>query len=468
MSKLFESQFSDGTGTVSIQYEGTKGASEAQVAADCNCGEDRTIAVSVESEDGSVKKTLTVNQEGVREQFIPAEETEGIICSDGLRFLTIKEKYADSMIECCKPVVSNTIYINQLESNPALMITGDVNGGVIQWIRQNSHRVLAKKTGEGTMTYAVLDDNNSTLYNDGTTADLTGAEGDVFVKLPTFYYAGNDIGDGSSGDNVEMKFSKEPFENSIEWDTNILIGVYESYNNGGKAYSQSDVQSTGRVSQANWKSYAQARGTGYQLVDWQMHCVLGCLYYAMYGNTDCQTTIGIGTNYYTKVNGQTNILGMTDTNASTNGNSQSINFWGLENWWGNKYEWMEEDNIGANMSTYDPVTKGSRNVAVPDYTGYHPKKMKFGKYLDLIARSDDPKNGGDSVGYCDYQYWDKISSSRVVRRSNSDSSTYGGVAYAYAGNGSSYTNSISGSRLAFRGICTEETDIAAFKALPVL
>lgn len=102
MSELFESQFSDGTGTVSIQYEGTEGTSEAQVAADCNCGEDRTVALSVESEDGSVKKTLTVNQEGVREQFIPAGETEGIICSDGLRFLTIKEKYADSMIECCQ------------------------------------------------------------------------------------------------------------------------------------------------------------------------------------------------------------------------------------------------------------------------------------------------------------------------------------------------------------------------------
>lgn len=102
MSKLFESQFSDGTGTVSIQYEGTEGTSEAQVAADCNCGEDRTVALSVESEDGTTKKTLTVNQEGVREQFIPAGETEGIICSDGLRFLTIKEKYADSMIECCQ------------------------------------------------------------------------------------------------------------------------------------------------------------------------------------------------------------------------------------------------------------------------------------------------------------------------------------------------------------------------------
>ena len=125
MSKLFESQFSDGTGNVSIQYEGTEGASEAQVSADCNCGEDRTIAVSMESEDGSVKKTLTVNQEGVREQFIPAGETEGIICSDGLRFLTIKEKYADSIIECCnpKPVQDYLVY-RTTEPNEEVQLMG--------------------------------------------------------------------------------------------------------------------------------------------------------------------------------------------------------------------------------------------------------------------------------------------------------------------------------------------------------
>lgn len=135
------------------------------------------------------------------------------------------------------------------------------------------------------MTYAVLDDNNSTLYSDGTTADLTGAEGDVFVKLPTFYYAGNDDGTGASGDNVEIKFSKQPFENSIEWDTNILIGAYEAYYGDNKLQSISGVESSGSISRTDFKQYARNRGTGYQIVDWQMHCVLGCLFYAMYGNT---------------------------------------------------------------------------------------------------------------------------------------------------------------------------------------
>ena len=359
--------------------------------------------------------------------------------------------------------MTNVIRINQTISDPYKMISGDVNGEVIKWIRENSHRVLAKKTGDGKVTYCRLDDANSNYYHDGSDAILDGTEGDVFVKLPTFYYY------GTEGDNIELHFAKEKLDdNYIEWDTNILIGAYESYNSGSKCYSRSGVESTQSVSQANWKSYAKARGTGYQLVDWQMHCVLGCLYYAMYGNTNCQATIGAGTSSYKKVNGQTDALGMTDTKASTNGNSQSINFWGLENWWGNKYEWMKEDNIGANMSTYDPVTKGSRNVAVPDYVGYYLKKMKFGKYLDLIASSDDPKNGGDSVGYCDYQYWNKTSTSRVVRRSLIYSLAFGGVAYADADSDASYTNSGCGSRLAFRGECTEEPNVSTFKSLSVL
>lgn len=356
----------------------------------------------------------------------------------------------------------NVITINQAISDPYSMVGGDVNGDVIQWIRSNSHRVLAKKTGDGKITYCRLDDGNSNLYHDGSAAKLNGTEGDVFVKLPTFYYY------GTEGDNVEITFSNKPFDGCVEWDTNILIGAYEAVVKNKKTYSISGMQSTSDVSQANFKKYAQARGTGYQLVDWQMHCVLGCLYYAMYGNTNCQVTIGEGTDAYDKVCGQTNTLGMTDTQASTNGNEQSINFWGLENWWGNKYECIQEDNIGENIPTYDPVTKGSRNVAVPDYTGYYPKKMVFGKYLDLIARSNDPKNGGDSVGYCDYQYWDKYSTGIVLARSYYGSFANGGVAFAFAFYDASDTFSFYGSRLAFRGECTEETDVTTFKKMPII
>lgn len=364
-----------------------------------------------------------------------------------------------------KKVSINIITINQLESNPASMISGDVNGEVIRWIRQNSHRVLAKKTGEGTVTYIELDDTDSNKYAvDGSEAKTDGTEGDVFVKLPTFYYS------GTEGDNVEIKFADGPFEGGIEWDTNILIGAYEAYydTESNKLQSRSGVESSGDISQANFKSYAEARGSGYQLVDWQIHCVLGCLFYAMYGNTNSQEICGTGVNSYTKICGETNSLGMEDTKSETNGNTMSINFWGLENWWGNKVEWMQEDNINSEMNTYDPVTKGNRSIKVPNYLGFFVKKMLFGKYLDLIVMDDDPKDGSDSVGYCDYQYWDNSQTNRAIRRSVSDADTYGGVSFSYAYYDSNLSEGFVGSRLAFKGISSKAKSVDEFKQLEVL
>lgn len=360
----------------------------------------------------------------------------------------------------------STITIDQTNDDPATRVNGDINGSVIQYIRNNSHRVLAKKTADGVLTYCRLNDADSTQYYDGTTAALDGTEGDVFLKLPEFYYK------GTEGDQVQIMFAKEQVDAEyIRWDPNTLIGVYEAYNGSSKMYSRSGVAPTGNVSQSTCKTYAAARGTGYQLVDWQMHCVMGCLYYAMYGNTNCQSSIGKGTNSHTKPTGQTDSLGMNDTVAGGNGDRQSINFWGLENWWGNKQEWIHDyDNPANSLSATvnDPVNGGARSLPVFDYRGY-PKKMKFGRYLDLIATTDDTKDGSSSVGYCDYQWWpgSTNSSSRVVRRADYYSYDSGGVAYTDAHFAASSTGMDFCSRLAFRGSLIEETDVAAFKAITI-
>ena len=361
----------------------------------------------------------------------------------------------------------STITIDQTNDDPATRVSGDINSSIIQYIRNNSHRVLAKKTADGVLTYCRLNDADSTKYYDGTAAALDGTEGDVFLKLPEFYYK------GTEGNKVQITFSTKQVNGEyVRWDPNTLIGVYESYNGGSKAYSRSGVASTGYISQSTWKTYAAARGTGYQLVDWQMHCVMGCLYYAMYGNTDCQSSIGKGTRSRDKTTGQTNSLGMTDTVAGGNGDSQSINFWGLENWWGNKYEWIHDYNNPANSlsaTVNDPVNGGTRSLPVFDYGGYYPKKMKFGRYLDLIATTDDPKNGSNTVGYCDYQWWPGSTNSepRVVRRSSYYSDSLGGVAYAGAYYAASDTDSDVGSRLAFRGSLIEKTNVETFKAIAI-
>ena len=341
------------------------------------------------------------------------------------------------------------------------MISGDVKGEIITWIRENSHRVLAKKTAEGEVTYCRLMDTDGTKYHDGTAVGLLLQSVDSFVKLPEFWYY------GTEGDQAEIHFTNvNPNDDGTwcHWDTNTLIGVYEAYNdsNGGnKLCSISNVGSTGNVSQANFKQYARNKGNGYQLVDWQMHCVMCALFYAWYGNTNSQAVCGSGTDSYQKVTGQTNSLGMTDTTAE-NGNSMSINFWGLENWWGYKYEWL--DNITS--SSANNVNVGSPDPYPRLFTWYNSssygKHYRIGKFLDMS--SDVTSSGSKTTYYCDYNYGPPAAS-RVAGRSRSSASLDGGVSCADAYNDASVTRPGFGSRLAFRGTCIEETDPSIFASI---
>ena len=306
------------------------------------------------------------------------------------------------------------------------------------------------------MTYCRLKDDDGTKYYDGTSATLTGGEGDVYMKLPQFWYKAEE----TSTDVWRIGFAdSRPDDTWTEWEGNDLIGVYEAYNSSSKVYSRSGVVSTGYVSQANFKSYARARGKGFSIVKWKHHCIMAFLFYAQYGNMNCQAQCGAGTNSNTKSTGQTNALGMTDT-TTANGNSMSINFWGLENWWGNKEEWM--DNVTISDYVWS-VTEDDGTVRT-DGKG-HPAsgyitKMLIGAHLDLIPTAG---GGSDTTSYCDSCYVG--SGSCVVYRSGGSAYAYGGIACAYSVGNSSYTDLVLGSRLAFSGSLVEAESVEAYKAL---
>lgn len=360
------------------------------------------------------------------------------------------------------PSIVFTITMNQLISDPYSRVTGDINGEAIQWIRYNSHIYLCKYK-DGMMYICQLDDSNSNYYHDGTSASLNNLGVDVMMKLPIFYTKAENI----TSSVWDISFSNVKKDNTwMEWGGD-LIGVYEGFVNSNKLYSvvMSGSSSTGYVSQSNFKTYARNRGDGFTLVKWKHQNIMAFLYYAMYGNTNCQATIGSGTNSYSKEMGVTNTLGMDDTVAGGNGDSNSIKFWGLENWWGNKYEWV--DNVVVNPDSVNGVRRiteddgTTRDVQGVIGTGY-PIQLVIGRHLDAIALD---YSGSDSTGYCDYQSAHASSTGRVVRRSSSSAGTSGGVVCASAVYDSSFTDAGGGSRLAYQGPITEIEDVAEFKLL---
>jgi hypothetical protein len=254
-------------------------------------------------------------------------------------------------------------------------------------------------------------------------------------------------------------------ESWLEWSEHDIIGAYEAASttafdgstleaaNSGAGFlrSISGVASLANVSQANFKTKARNRSANFSLVRWEHQNIMAFLFYAIYGNTNAQAICGSGTGVYTKDTGLTNTLGMTDTN-SVNGNRSSINFFGLENWWGNKYEWVDNVDInGYDWTIADRNSGRTRTVhgqVSPVNTWVYPKRMVVGANLDLIPYPTQT-GGDDHHGFCDGIYMTGTSG-RVVLRSFSNADSQGGVAFANASFGSWNTLANIGSRLAKR------------------
>ena len=265
--------------------------------------------------------------------------------------------------------------------------------------------------------------------------------------------------------------------------TECLGGAYEAYLIDDVLRSVSGVSSVGTISQAQAIKYAQNRGKGFQLFDWEMHKDVGNLHFFKYGNTDSQGVCGYGTNNYQKVTGLTNALGIRDTvsyykekggsNPQAEGayrdgvNYQSVNVLGYENFQGNKAEWLQYVTVNktaADGRWFITMPDGTERV-VQGITVYnadiYPTHMVWGRYMDLIAA----KEGGSTSSHWFDRFYVGTGLSRVVYRSNNNANAFGGVSYAYASYDSSYTSASIGVRLAFRGIIRWAGSVAAFKAI---
>ena len=265
--------------------------------------------------------------------------------------------------------------------------------------------------------------------------------------------------------------------------TECLGGAYEAYLIDDVLRSVSGVSSVGTISQSQAIKYAQNRGKGFQLFDWEMHKDVGNLHFFKYGNTDSQGVCGYGTSNYQKVTGLTNALGMRDTvsyykekggsNPQAEGayrdgvNYQSVNVLGYENFQGNKAEWLQYVTVNktaADGRWFITMPDGTERV-VQGITVYnadiYPTHMVWGRYMDLIAA----KEGGSTSSHWFDRFYVGTGLSRVVCRSYYYALALGGVSYAFAAYDSSYTLANIGVRLAFRGIIRWAGSVAAFKAI---
>lgn len=370
--------------------------------------------------------------------------------SDELNLISVSDTEDGTKLTC--PTTSSTIHPN----------------AAIQAIRDASHLYMGKQTAAGKQLLCQLSDANGAQYTDGTAAAFDGTEGDHWMRIGVEVYIKR-VSGSDSGNTVVygIAVGGQP---DATWKQLIspsdLLAVHEAYIASDKLYSRSGVLSDASQTCDTFKTYARNRnasGTptdkGYSCVTWEWHCMMALLFYAWYGRTNCQAQCGAGENSYTRTLGAKNSLGMTDTTAS-NGNADDVKFWGIENWWGDTYEWV--DNAYVNNRVWTVKDLAGNTVRTSMTAGNNDgwiNKLMLSENLDLIPTG---VGDADTTYYCDY--YSQNSGVRAVARSCFSANTIGGVACVYARHASSYTNSHIGSRLAFKGEIEIAESVAAFKA----
>lgn len=304
----------------------------------------------------------------------------------------------------------------------------------------------------------------------------------AFLYFTIFNNAEFDLVVLSNSDKIE---DMEP-----DWVEHLpcLTGVGEAISIGNSLYSAFNTSaSVGSMSQSDFHYYAQQRNL--QLVDWEMHKDVANLFYAAYGRRDAQDQCGYGQNTNNRIVGTTAVIGMQDTvSYDSDGVHKTEYSWyiskdadgrivhtripssncmGYESWYGDKYEWM--DKVGLPNTNAQEQYK--LNIEMPDgtvrkvrsgTTGGFATGMVHQKYCDVIAAFSQA--GSSTTYYCD-EFQPSAAASRVVFRSHSHASPYGGVSCANCGYDSSYASAFYGSRLAFRGQIEVAESVEAYKSL---
>lgn len=256
---------------------------------------------------------------------------------------------------------------------------------------------------------------------------------------------------------------------------------------------------TASMTWADFHYYSVQRGM--QQIDALMHSRIANLFYAKYGRRDSQEQCGAGSHTNNRTTGGTASRGMTDTIGYEEASSINPNVtnsliensvhqyaWyrekddyggatvtqvnnicclGYEDIYGHKYDMMD----GVDLPN-DTGNSGKWRIWMPDgstrlvkgsvSSGIWITAVAHGKYMDVIPVGS--VSGSSSTNYCDI-YYISTASSRVVCRGNSSANPSGGVSMSYASIDSSYTFTIIGSRLAFRGRLVKASSAVAFKAI---
>lgn len=254
---------------------------------------------------------------------------------------------------------------------------------------------------------------------DGSTATINSTSaGDVMIEFPKI-----GIKITTSGNYVDIKITDGPdrtgegfhyyaHSRASEGDRNKLyLGAYKGYVTGSKLYSLSGFSPAVNQTIGTFRGYAQARGTGYDMVSFYPLIMVQCLYLIKYKNLNSQNALGRGFvdgNSASIVTGGTNAKGMNY--GETTGKLQ-MKLFGLEDFWGNVWEWIDglfsdaSRNILTAFQNFNDTGSGytNRGQGATSNIGGWLSKVQGTTETGFIAKE---VSGSETTYWADYAYLD--------------------------------------------------------------
>lgn len=357
-------------------------------------------------------------------------------------------------------------------------------------IHESMKRCVINDAGE---VQYYLDPADSTLKETGGASNLTGADGQVMVQIPAFYYKYSYTGTSHTweisaaptiGFNLHPAFIKNG-ENvayryigayeGIGWDASasayIDCGTSAANNwSGGTINTAADK--LGSVSgkapmmdetRAEFRAIAANRGPGWRQQDYDLVSAIQLLYITEYADWNSQSMIGMGRteltggswikDSYIGVTGKSNSIGNGTFSVGGNTNTAYMTYRGIENFFGNIWKWVDGININNGIPYVSNTDTNFADNTTTNYTALGITLANTSGYVKTIEaqpRGFLPASiGGSADTYItDYYY---SGSGWVVARLGGFAA-YGadaGVAYWYVSNASSSYSIYIGGRICF-------------------
>lgn len=235
----------------------------------------------------------------------------------------------------------------------------------------------------------------------------------------------------------------------------FYIGRYNASGSSSAVTCKSGQAPFTSVSITNLRTYSRNIGSGWGQIDIWRWSMLQILYLVEYADYDSQSKLGYGICNGSKTNsGQCDSLGMK-SGTTNNDKKHAVIYRGVENIFGNIYQWLDGINIGSGPKSWvckdrsqyasDKTASPYVQVSYTEASGSRISKMGYDPNNPAIQRAIEC-NGSDTT-YCP-DYFNSAAGYSVFVGGDYGSGLACGLWYASC-NGSSSTSAGIGGRLLF-------------------